>query len=151
MAIVVAIAMYAPNQELYLMFLGPVKIKYIALGAFLITSVFDFSTNTGGKLAHIGGAIYGFFYGVEIKKGKDIARGFNNFLDSFFSLFKKRSRGRGKIKVTHKRAETDWEFNERKKSEQEELDIILDKIKRSGYDSLTKTEKETLFKMSNKN
>ena len=146
LAIVIATAVYRPDYYLNLLFIGPVKIIYIALVGFLVTSLFDFSINTGGKIAHIGGALFGYLYIRRYKKGKDLTRGLNRFLDWFISLFKPRQ----KIKVTHRRHETDMDYNRRKKEEQAEIDRILDKIAKSGYDSLNSKEKELLFRQSKK-
>jgi membrane associated rhomboid family serine protease len=147
MAIVVASAVYVPNYVVRLILIGPVQIKYIALVVFIFTSILDFSTNTGGKIAHIGGALLGYFYTLQYKRGKDIGKGFDRFMDWFFSLFKKRS----KMKVTYKKPpKDDLDYNKMKADEQEEIDRILEKISKGGYDSLTKSEKETLFKMSDK-
>jgi len=126
-----------------MMFFGRVKIKYLAIGAFLLTSVFDFSTNTGGKIAHIGGALLGFWFIYQFRKGKDITRGINRLIDNIFSFFKPRK----KMKVTYKRPKTDMEFNREKAERQKDVDRILDKISKGGYESLTKKEKEILFKM----
>jgi len=146
MAIVVSISVYVPNYTVYLLFIGRVKIIYIAIIGFLVTSVFDFSINTGGKIAHIGGALFGFIYILRYRQGHDMTRGLNRFLDRIFSLFKPKP----KIKVTHRRYETDQEYNKRKADEQEEIDRILEKIAKSGYDSLTSQEKDLLFKQSRK-
>jgi membrane associated rhomboid family serine protease len=146
MAIVIATAVYRPDYYLNLMFIGPVKIIYVALVGFIVTSLFDFSINTGGKIAHIGGALFGYLYIWRYKKGKDLTRGLNMFLDWFFGLFKPGSR----IKVTHRRYEDDMDYNRRKKDEQAEIDRILDKIAKSGYDSLNSKEKELLFRQSKK-
>lgn len=146
MAIVVAIAVYVPNYTVYLLFIGRVKIIYIALIGFLVTSVFDFSINTGGKIAHIGGALFGYLYILRYRQGHDMTRGLNRLLDSLFGLFKPKP----KIRVTHRRNETDQDYNERKANEQAEIDRILDKIAKSGYDSLTSSEKDLLFKQSRK-
>ncbi|MCA1742278.1 MAG: rhomboid family intramembrane serine protease [Bacteroidales bacterium] len=72
MALVVATAVYLPEMEMHLLFFGRVKLKHLALVTFFITSVFDFSVNTGGKIAHIGGALMGLAYGYGLKNGKDI-------------------------------------------------------------------------------
>ena len=146
MAIVIAIAVYVPDYTFYLLFFGRVKIIYIAIIGFLVTSVFDFSINTGGKIAHIGGALFGYLYIVRYRNGKDMTRGINRMLDWFFSLFKPKP----KIRVSYKKPETDLEYNERKAVEQEEIDRILDKIAKSGYSSLSSKEKEILFKQSKK-
>ncbi len=147
MAIVIAVAAYVPNYVVRLLLIGPVKIKYIAIAVFVFTSILDFSINTGGKIAHIGGAIFGFLYVSQYKRGKDIGKGFDRFMDSFFSLFKSKS----KLKVTHRKVpKNDIDYNSMKANEQEDVNRILDKISKGGYDSLTKKEKEILFKMSDK-
>jgi membrane associated rhomboid family serine protease len=146
MAIVVATAVYMPDLELYLMFFGRVKLKYLALITFLITSIFDFSVNTGGKIAHIGGAILGFAYGAGIKNGKDIGAWLNSIIDFIVTIFKPRK----KLKVTYKKPKTDIEYNAVKKEHQNAIDHILDKISKGGYESLTKEEKELLFRESQK-
>ena len=143
MAIVIATATYAPSHSIHLMFIGPVKIIWVALVGFILSSMVDFSMNTGGKIAHMGGALFGYFFVVSYKNGKDITRWFSRFMDGVFSLLKPRK----KMKVTYKRTSNEYEYNAIKKEKQKNLDIILDKISKSGYDSLTKEEKETLFKM----
>lgn len=148
MAIVVAVSTYAPNHLVYFPFFGNVKIKYFAI-VFIITDlllIYNKANNIGGHIAHLGGAFFGFYYIYCLKKGQNITKGFDRLLDSFFSLFKKRS----KMKVTYKKAETDMEYNSRKADEQKKIDRILEKIAKSGYDSLSAKEKEQLFKISNK-
>ncbi len=145
-AVVIAITAYVPNHTVYLMFIGPVKIKYIGIIIFVVTSVLDFSTNTGGKIAHIGGAILGFLYTSQYRKGTDIGKWINRLIDQLVTLLKPRK----KMKVTHKKPTNDYEYNLKKAKEQEEINRILDKISKGGYESLTKDEKETLFKASNK-
>ncbi len=146
-AIVIAISVYVPNYTVYLLFFGPVKIKYIAILIFVFTSVLDFSTNTGGKIAHIGGALFGFIYIHQYRKGTDISKGLSRILDRFLSFFKPKV----KLKVEHKRPVNDMEYNKMKAREQEEINRILDKISKAGYDSLTKEEKKILFNMGEKN
>ncbi|MCK4465314.1 MAG: rhomboid family intramembrane serine protease, partial [Bacteroidales bacterium] len=85
-AIVIAISVYVPNYTVYLLFFGPVKIKYIAILIFIFTSVLDFSTNTGGKIAHIGGALFGFIYTRQYRKGTDVSKGLSQILDRFLSF-----------------------------------------------------------------
>ncbi|MBA4321962.1 MAG: rhomboid family intramembrane serine protease [Odoribacter sp.] len=146
MAIVVAIAAYVPDYTVYLFLLGRVKIKYIALGIFILTSVMDFSVNSGGKLAHIGGALFGYLYILNYRQGRDIGKGINRIMDFFVTLLKPAK----KLKVTYKRPADDYEFNKFKADHQKEINKILDKISKGGYDSLTKTEKEILFRESQK-
>ena len=147
MAVVVAVATYRPNRKMHMMFLGPVKIGYIALAMFIVTSLVEFSDNTGGKIAHIGGAFSGFLFAYYYRQGKDITKGFDRMMDSVASWFKP---GKQNMKVTHKRPANDLEYNKQKGEEQKEVDAILDKISKGGYDSLTAREKELLFKMSDK-
>jgi len=143
MAIVIATATYAPNHVIYLMFIGPVRILWVALVGFILSSMVDFSVNTGGKIAHMGGALFGYLFILRYKQGKDITRWFTVIMDGIFSFFKPRK----KVKVTHKRTDNDYVYNAVKKEKQKNIDSILDKISKTGYDSLTKEEKETLFKM----
>ena len=146
MAIVVAIAVYVPDYTVQLFLFGRIKIKYMALAIFILTSVMDFSVNSGGKLAHIGGAFFGYFYIISLKQGKDIGKGFNKIIDFFVTMFKPRKN----LKVTHKKVATEYEYNKIKAEHQKRINLILDKISKGGYDSLTKEEKEALFNESQK-
>ena len=146
MAIVVAIAVYVPDYTVQLFLFGRIKIKYMALAIFILTSVMDFSVNSGGKLAHIGGALFGYFYIISLKQGHDIGKGFNKIIDFFVTMFKPRK----KLKVTHKKVATEYEYNKIKVEHQKRINLILDKISKGGYDSLTKEEKEALFNESQK-
>lgn len=146
MAVVIAIAAYVPDYSVQLFLLGRVKIKYLALAIFVLTSVMDFSINSGGKLAHIGGAFFGYLYTINLRQGKDIGKGFNKISDFIVSIFKPRK----KLKVTHKKAADEYEYNKNKAEHQARINSILDKISKGGYDSLTKEEKETLFRESQK-
>lgn len=146
MALVIATAVYLPEMELHLLFLGRIKLKYLALITFLITSVFDFSVNTGGKIAHIGGALMGLAYGYGLKNGKDIGAWLNSTIDFFVTLFRPGRR----MKVTYKKPKTDYEYNKIRAERQKAIDHILDKISKGGYDSLTREEKEILFSESQK-
>jgi len=147
-AIVVAISFYIPDHLIYLMFIGPVKLKYIALASILIDLLSITSSNAGGHIAHLGGALFGYIYITQIKRGRNITKGFDRFMDKIFSLFKPRP----KIKVSYKNnsnySDMDMQYNQSKAEKQKEIDRILDKIAQSGYDSLTKSEKEMLFKNS---
>jgi membrane associated rhomboid family serine protease len=147
MAVVVAAAAYRPERRMHLVLIGQVKIGYIALAMFVLTSLMDFSVNTGGKIAHIGGALMGFLFAYYYRQGKDISRGFDRMIDSMATWFKP---GKQKMKVTHKRSTNDIEYKKQKAHEQKEVDEILDKISKGGYESLTAREKELLFKMSDK-
>ena len=146
MAVVIAIAAYVPDYTVQLFILGRIKIKYLALGIFVLTSIMDFSVNSGGKLAHIGGALFGYLYILNLRRGRDIGKGFNSIIDFFATIFKPRK----KLKVTHKKVANEFEYNRIKVEHQKRINQILDKISKGGYDSLTKEEKETLFNESQK-
>lgn len=146
MAIVVAIAAYVPDYTVYLFLLGRVKIKYIALGIFILTSVMDFSVNSGGKLAHIGGALFGYLYTISYRQGHDLGKWLNRIIDFIVTIFKPAK----KLKVAYKKPVDDFDYNKTKTEHQAQINKILDKISKGGYDSLTKEEKELLFKESQK-
>ena len=146
MAVVIAISAYVPDYTVQLFLFGRIKIKYLALAIFVFTSIMDFSVNSGGKLAHIGGAFFGYLYTLNIRQGTDIGKGFNKIIDFFVSIFKPRKH----LKVTYKKAANEFEYNKTKAEHQAMINKILDKISKGGYDSLTKEEKETLFKESQK-
>ena len=145
MAIVIAISVYKPDYSINLLFLGPVRLKYIALFVIILDIIRIASPNAGGHIAHLGGAIFGYFYIAQFRKGKNMTRGFDRFMDSVFALFKPKP----KFKVTHKRAKTDIQYNKEKKERQEKINKILDKISKYGYNSLSKEEKELLFREKN--
>lgn len=146
MAIVIAIAAYVPDYTVHLFLFGRIKIKYMALAIFVLTSVMDFPTNSGGKLAHIGGAFFGYFYTLNLRQGREVGKGFNRIIDYFATVFKPGK----KLKVTHRKTTTEYEYNKTRVEYQSRINSILDKISKGGYDSLTKEEKETLFKESQK-
>lgn len=149
-AIIVATATLIPNVNMNLLFIGPVKLLYVALFVIFI-DVLNVASydNIGGNLSHLGGALMGFLFIVQYKKGVDMSKGITKFFDWLSGLFK--SGPKSKMNVAYKRKVSDEEYNYNKKMEQDAIDKILDKISKSGYDSLSKTEKEILFKASGKN
>jgi membrane associated rhomboid family serine protease len=148
MAIVLAAATLVPDYVLHLLLIGPVRLKHIALFVVVLDLIgVTYFDNAGGHLSHLGGALFGYAFVTQMKKGKDLSAGFNNFIFRLKQLFKRKS----KIKVVHKRSVSDEEYNLKRKIRQEEIDEVLDKISSSGYESLTKKEKEILFKASNEN
>ena len=143
MAIMFAAAFYNPQLQISLFFVIRIKIIYIAIFVFIVDFIFLASeSNPGGHVAHIGGAILGYIYATQYLKGKDITRWISRFIDWASNLFKPKP---AKMKVKYKRKETDYEYNARHNSETDEIDRILDKIKASGYSSLTANEKKRLF------
>lgn len=147
MAVVIAIAVLLPEYMIHLLFFGGVKLKYLALASFILTSILDISQNTGGKIAHIGGAIFGLIFMVQYKKGNDITTPVVSLINWVVSLFSRSS----KIKVSYRKKPSDEDYNANQKTKQQKIDAILDKISKSGYESLTKEEKDFLFKASGKN
>ena len=146
LAIMVAIATYSPNYSVFFPFIGNVKLKKIAIVCVVIDILSIPNGNAGGHIAHLGGAIFGYFYIKELQKGNDFSNGFSNFLNKLVYTFKNKS----KLKTLHKRSNSDYEFNKSRFNKQKEIDVILDKIANSGYESLSKSEKETLFTASKK-
>lgn len=142
-AIVTALAFHAPNHSLNLMFIGPVKMKYIALFSVVMYVIGISSSNAGGNLAHIGGAFFGMIYILQLKRGIDSGR----WLTSLFEGIRKRVAARPKVKVSYRNTSDEIEYNRLKNQEKERMNEILEKISKSGYDSLSKDEKEILFRM----
>lgn len=138
LSIVVATATLLPDYEVQLMFLGSVKLKWIALVSVLIDLISIPNGNAGGHIAHIGGALFGFLFIKQLRNTTFL----DKIADGFARIFKPRSKLKVHYKTTYMKTENDL------KPSQQEVDIILDKISRSGYDSLTRREKEILFKAS---
>ncbi|MCD4773533.1 MAG: rhomboid family intramembrane serine protease [Bacteroidales bacterium] len=150
LAILIAIATYVPDYSITLILFGRTKLKYIAIALVLIDILSIQKGNPGGHIAHIGGALWGFSYIMFLKNGFDINNYFNHF--NFNKIFKSfmKPKSSASTHYTKQRSVSDEEYNYRKKSNQNKIDSILDKISKSGYESLSKEEKELLFKMSNK-
>ena len=107
------------------------------------------SSNAGGHISHLGGALFGYLFITQYKKQKDITRWVWGLFYTEKSGGKKKKRN-PHMHVSYKKPKTDMEYNAQKVAERKELDRILDKVAKSGYESLSKKEKEILFKMSNK-
>ena len=146
LAIIVAIATYTPNYSVQLPFIGFIKLKHIAIFTVALDIISIPKGNTGGHIAHIGGALFGYIYIKQMRKGNDFSKGFSSFLERLINTFKPKS----KLKTVHKRGKSDYDFNKEKFAKQKEIDIILEKIANSGYESLSKEEKATLFRASKK-
>lgn len=161
MAIVAGSGTLLPDYRINLFLLGPVPLKYLAIGALILTSLLDFSVNMGGKLAHIGGAALGFFFIRNLQNGKDFSVPFyqvwfairNPFVKKKMRVVSNNTRQRRQARSTSSTATSTATSNPSsmsKAQEQKKVDAILDKIGKSGYDSLTAEEKEFLFKASGK-
>lgn len=145
LAILTAIATYVPNYSVQFAFIGRVKLKHIAIFSILLDIISIPKGNSGGHIAHLGGALYGFLYVQQLKGGKDWSRSFSRLMDELTNSFKKQP-----LKTVHKNPKTDDQWRAEKASSQNEINRILDKISKSGYESLNEKEKKTLFKASKK-
>jgi membrane associated rhomboid family serine protease len=147
-AIVVATATLLPNYTFFLMFFGPVKIKYIAGITVFLSFLGTVGSNAGGNIAHLGGALIGFVYMKQLQSGVNWGGWITITIEFFKDLFKAKPR----VKVSYRKegSSTTPIKNQPGKPSQDELDAILDKISAGGYESLTKEEKEKLFNASKK-
>jgi membrane associated rhomboid family serine protease len=152
-AIMVATAVLLPDYTFFLLFLGPVKIKYIVFFYIVISFIGSVGPNAGGNIAHLGGALMGYVYMKQLQAGINWGSWITATVDWINSLFSTKS----KVKVTYRKEEAS--VNRKapvkgsgglSKISQDEIDAILDKISDGGYESLSKEEKEKLFNASKK-
>ena len=129
MAILAATATLVPDYSIRLLLIGELKLKYLILVYVILDIIGTAGTNAGGSIAHLGGAAFGFIFIKMLQSGKD-----------WSTIFKRKP----KLKVVKNKAPKRNDVN----VNQKEVDAILDKISKSGYDQLSKEEKETLFKAS---
>jgi membrane associated rhomboid family serine protease len=149
MAVLFSTTTYAPYMQIRLLLIGTVKLWHIAL-FYLIVDLISLSfSNVGGHIAHLGGALFGYLYSSQLKKGTDITKTFTSFVDGLVNLFKRRKSA--PFKKVHKNPTYSKPKPVAKDKTQQQIDDLLDKISKSGYDSLTKQEKEFLFKAGNNN
>ncbi|WP_299987124.1 rhomboid family intramembrane serine protease [uncultured Pontibacter sp.] len=156
LAVVVAAATLIPNYTFNLIIIGPVRIKYIAAFLVILSISGAIGDNAGGNIAHLGGALFGWLFIKQLQRGRDMGRPLHGTMDFFTGLFKRRP----KLKVTHRQKATVGNNGARNNSgyhtgyagkpSQMEIDLILDKISVSGYESLSKEEKQKLFQASQK-
>jgi membrane associated rhomboid family serine protease len=159
LAIAVAAGVLAPDYTVHLLFFGPVKLKYIILLAVLLDFVgIANDSNTGGHFAHFGGIFMGYLFAVQLRNGRDFSTYFQKIADSAKGLWQQFSRKEKPIEKAFKRRHEQQpqrpaqasDTPENKVDLQQKIDRILDKIKQSGYDSLTTEEKQVLFNASKK-
>jgi membrane associated rhomboid family serine protease len=149
-AIIVAAATLLPDYTFMLFIIGAVKIKWIAVVVVLISLAGINGGNPGGEITHLGGALLGFVFVKQLKAGRDMGRPVLAVGDWLGELF----RGRPAMKVTHRspvsvgRTAATAGKAAPSATPPEEVDLILDKISRSGYESLSKDEKQKLFRAS---
>ena len=155
LAVVVAAATLLPNYTLNLLIIGPVKIKWIAAALVLMSWALadDSGGNAGGNIAHLGGALIGWIFIKQLQRGNDLGRPVLAVTDFFSNLFKRKP----KLRVSHRRtngsgtrANGSTATSHPGTPDQHEIDRILDKISSSGYESLSKEEKQKLFQASQK-
>lgn len=154
-AVLIFICAYIPNREVRLIFFN---VKLWHIGAFFVLKdiiSIPVSGNEGGNLAHLGGAVLGFFLARQLLEGKDKGEWFSKLVDGFSNMFKASSRA--PLKTVHKKkpkarsAPSSRSGAGAKGVNQQKIDSILDKISKSGYESLTKQEKDFLFKSGKDN
>lgn len=142
-AILIAAAVRDPNRDIYLFLIGRVPLKFLALFMVLSYIIGISVSNAGGNLAHLGGVVAGWIFASAAKKGKDLT----SFVPALEKGWMKLIRPRPKISVIHKQPpRDDYEYNRQRMADHQELNRILDKISKTGYDSLTRSEKEILFR-----
>lgn len=152
-AIVVGAATLAPNTTFMLLLIGPVKIKYIAIFYVILAFANTVGANAGGELAHLGGALMGFLYVNQLRKGRDLGIPVQRVGIWFENFFSKKN----KVHVSYRKKSTGSSFSKSTKevtssgdATQDEIDRILDKIADKGYEALSKDEKRKLFEFSKK-
>lgn len=149
-AIVTATAIMAPDYRMNLLFLGAVSLKWIAIVTIGIDLLSVTGSNAGGHIAHLGGAAVGAIFALGLKRGHDITAPLNSLIDTIVNLFRRRP----KVRPARFRASGAPSAPRPKApsaasaADQAELDNILDKIKKSGYSSLTADERARLFDVS---
>lgn len=149
LAIVIATAVREPEYRVSLMLFGQIRLKYLALIVIVTDLLFVTSNNAGGHIAHLGGALAGWWFAAGLQKGTDVTKWINIFIDWFWDIWKvKHAPKKPKMKVHYGGRAGDYEYNARKKEQNDEIDRILDKLKKSGYQSLTTEEKRRLFDAS---
>lgn len=158
MAVMAAAATYLPEYKLRILTFQ-ISLKWIAIIYIAgdLVAVNNLSQNVGGSLAHLGGAAFGFFYSLQLKKGNDYSVALARIIDQLSAWLagtpkpKRRAKMKTYRNTSRKKTTTikNKSSNEKDTVDQEEIDRILDKISQSGYDSLSSSEKATLFKASN--
>lgn len=146
MAILIATTTYAPFMLLRIPLIGIVKLWHVAFVILFIDLIQLPLENTGGHLAHLGGALFGFIYIKILQSGTDLTKPLSMFLDAIVNIFKPKNKT--PFKKVHRNTTKNVVNSSTSKKDftQKQIDDILDKISKSGYDSLTKEEKEFLFK-----
>ncbi|XLS30433.1 rhomboid family intramembrane serine protease [Flavobacteriaceae bacterium M23B6Z8] len=149
-AVLIFVCTYLPNQEVRVIFFN-IKLWHLGVFLILLNLLMLPNGNAGGRIAHLGGALLGFMYARQLAKGKDIGAWFGNGISAIINAYKPKKKS--PLRTVHRKG------SERKKStvvktasvagkkdiHQQKIDDILDKISKSGYESLSKAEKDYLF------
>ncbi|WP_417592074.1 rhomboid family intramembrane serine protease [Owenweeksia hongkongensis] len=144
MAIVIGVATYAPRYPVKIFFTLNAQLWMIAAAALLMDLIYlGDGNNAGGHIAHLGGALFGYLSVSQLKNGKDWTEGFSKFMDNIANWFKPKP----KMKTVYTNTSKKTNYREKQVHNQQRMDEILDKISRSGYESLSKEEKDYLFKI----
>ena len=146
MGIVIATATLAPDKKIMALFLGEIKLIYIALFYVVIDLIGITYIDGVGHVCHLGGAIAGFWFIYSMQRGKDYSRGFNKVFYGIKNIFT--GKKTPKMKVVKNKSSTNYKqqpTNEKTSEIQAKIDAILDKISKGGYESLSKQEKDYLF------
>jgi len=153
LALGIAVAFYRPDEPIRLFLLGSLKLKYLAIIMVVLDVLSLNGDNAGGSLAHLGGALAGLVFGYSLRRGVDLTAWVNPLLDWFVNLMPRRRKmkityRRPKREETYKTVDVDQKFRDKRKQNTDQMDAILDKIKQSGYESLSQDEKKILFDFS---
>ena len=148
MALLIATATYAPFMQIRLMLIGVVKLWQVAFVIVLLDLIQLPLDNSGGHLAHLAGALFGFIYIKMLNSGTDVSKIISSIQEFFENILKPKKKTPFKKVHKNKAYSNSTSFTKKEKSmDQKKIDDILDRISQSGYDSLTKEEKEFLFKV----
>lgn len=155
MGMLAVAGMMAPDYILHLILIGPVRLKWVVLVLiFLDVVALSWGSNSGGSVAHLGGAAMGFFLAAQLQRGNDLTRPVANWLNQLTNWLNRLRSNRKGPKVVFRNEQKERASrpgpSRRNEDDQARLDDILDKIKEHGYESLTKEEKEFLFNASKK-
>lgn len=150
-ALMLFLCTYSPNQEVRV-FTFNIKLMYIGIALVVLDVIGILGDNSGGNLAHLGGAFLGYLYAKQLAKGNDIGSSWERFMDYVSHFFSKKERS-VRMKTVHNRKKnrttSKQNANTSDLSKQKRIDAILDKIGKSGYESLSKEEKDFLFRAGN--
>ena len=157
-SVAVGAATLLPNYTFHLLFFGAVRIKYIVFFFIIMSVAQSAGSNAGGNLAHLGGALMGFCYVKLLQNGTDLGRPIYWVMEGWSNML----RPKPAVKVSYRQrssasaqtspyATAGAQPSTLSTPDQDEVDTILDKISRSGYESLTREEKQKLFRASQRN